>query len=110
MNEEKWQQLKEGIGKQFKIIDEENENLFYENPLTNRSGEIGSSESLIFFGPGNVEQKLERTQKKIVLDKKMHYHRTKSDAIIELIFSPNEYSDTVKFYKKINDDWIEIQE
>ena len=110
MNEEKWQQLKEGIGLQFKIIDEEKEPVFYDNPITQKREEVGNQESVTFLNKEGDEQKIERILKKVIIDKKMHYHKTKSDAITESIFSPSEYSDTVKFYRKINDEWIEAQD
>ena len=109
MNDEKWFQILENIKNKFEVISIDQADVVYENPVTNKESVVGKKEIVVFEDDGGKQQKVERIQKKIVIDKKMHYHKTKSDAIIEQFFSDNEYSDNVRFYQLINNQWVELK-
>ena len=109
MNDEKWYQLVESIGQQFKVISQDKTDLFHDNPVSGKEEKIGETETIVFLDKEGNEQKVERVKKKIVMDRKMHYHKTRSDAVTEYVYSESEYSDSVHFYKKSGEVWEEVR-
>jgi len=108
VTDEKWQDLIEGIRLKFGNPQVQKEEIIYSNPVTGKNENWGWTETIIFETPEG-RRKLERTKKKIILEQKMHYHRKKSGAVKEYIFSDTEYSDIVKFYKETGREWQEIE-
>jgi|SRR3989344_2881352 len=108
MSPDKWQEVKENIGKQFKIEEEGVEDLLVQ------TGEgmvrTGEAEFLVFESPlGRL--KLQFGKKPKVEDKKYFYsHRAGIAARVEYKFSEEETVNTFKVYKwnDLDDDWKEI--
>lgn len=108
MDIEKWEQIKENIKKNFKVVEESTEDL----TVHTQDGEIknGTAEILIVDTPmGRV--KLAYESRPVVLDKKFIYsHRAGQAGRTEYEFSETEFSHKIKAYKWSDDDedWKEI--
>ncbi len=102
MTQEKWNELKVKIRTTFKEVQIFNDKL--EEP------EVGERETVLFAGPLG-ELKLEYLTRPVVIDKRTHgSRRIGSVPEVEYIYSPDEFSRTLKAYKwdDSQDDWLEI--
>ena len=104
MNDDKWDETKDNIRNKFEILDERIEDVIYEDRVTNKERKIGDRDILEFMTPTG-RMKIEREKKLVVIDKKHHYHKARADAVSQLIFSENEYSDRIQVFKKDLDEW-----
>ena len=108
MTEDKWQQIKENLAKNFTVEDAGSEDLLVE------TGEglvkQGTAEYIIFQSPlGRV--KLQFGQKPKLEEKIYHYsHRAGDAARVDYKFSESETVNTFKAFKwnDAEDDWAEI--
>lgn len=110
MTEDRWQEIKDLIKKQYQIIEES------QKPLTIKVGldeekEIGEVEVVIFKNPqGKI--KLEYSKKPVVLDKKEHYsRRAGTSAKTEYILSDSEFARKLTAYKWSETDgaWVKFE-
>jgi len=103
MTDEKWEEIKEMVKKNFELL---------ENQVFELSGEQGNgtNEELIFNGPlGRI--KLEFIIKPLVVGKKTHYSkRMGTSAKVDYITSATEKVRTLKAYKwdEAGDNWVNI--
>ena len=108
MIDEKWEALKEELGRKFTIEETHTEDLTTETA----DGLVmqGKVEIIIFESPiGKI--KLTRETRPVVLDKKMIYsHQQGKSARTEYTFSDTEFSHKIKAYKwdNYNEAWKEI--
>lgn len=108
MDIDKWEQLKEELGRKFKISEETTEDL----TVHTQDGEVknGKAEVLVVETPmGRI--KLAFESRPLVLDKKMIYsHRAGQTARTEYEFSETEKTHKLKAYKWNDDldEWKEI--
>lgn len=96
MTDEKWQEIKEKISKNFKVLEQHSQtkNLEY---LGKKVGEE-VIETIIFESPqGKI--KLIRITRPLVLNKKFHYTRCKDGAQIQYIYSQDEKTHRLEVYK-----------
>jgi len=107
MNDDKWEEVRENIKSKFEVLNEETEDIIYEDPITGKKKEIGEKEILEFSSPMG-ELRIEREKKLLVQDRKHHYHKTRTDAVVQLVFSENEYGDKMKVFKREGERWIEM--
>lgn len=97
METDKWEGLKEELGRKFKILEEKTEDILGETA----EGLVkqGMAEVLVFEGPMG-RMKLVRENRPVVLDKKFIYsHRAGQAARTEYKFSDSEFSHKLKVYK-----------
>ncbi len=103
MTEDKWEEIKEMVSKNFQVI----ENEVFE--LSGDQGE-GTREDLVFDGPlGKI--KLEMIVKPLVLDKKTHYSkRMGTSAKVDYVTSDTEKVRTLLAYKwdPAGENWVEM--
>jgi hypothetical protein len=109
MTQEKWQEIKENVKKQFGIEEEGREDLIVETG----EGAVkqGEAEFVIFEGPMG-RMKLELQKKPRLEEKKFHYsHQQGQSARVEYKFSEDETVLTFKAYKwdDREDEWKEIE-
>lgn len=108
MDIDKWEQLKEELGRKFKIVEETKEDL----TVRSQDGEFvsGHADVLILETPmGQIKLALE--SRPVVLDKKEIYsHQQGKSARTEYTFSDTEFSHKLKAYKwsNYNERWEEI--
>lgn len=108
MTEEKWEEIKNNIARQFTVEEQGREDLLAETG----EGEvkIGEAEYIVFEGPLG-RMKLQFGQKPRVEEKTYHYsHRAGQAARVEYKFSDKELVNTFKIYKwnDPDDEWREI--
>jgi len=104
MTDEKWEEIKEMVKKNFEMLS--NEVL----ELPKEQGH-GTKEELIFNGPLG-KMKLEFIVKPLVLGKKMHYSkRMGTSAKVDYIISETEKVRTLLAYKwdLAGENWVEIE-
>ncbi len=103
MTEDKWEEIKEMVNKNFEVF----ENQVFE--LSGEQGE-GTREELVFNGPlGKI--KLEMVVKPLVINKKTHYSkRMGTSAKVDYITSETEKVRTLFAYKldPVEDNWVKI--
>lgn len=103
MTDEKWEEIKEMVGKNFEVLSNE----ILELPKERGKG---TKEELIFNGPlGKI--KMEFIIKPLVLSKKTHYtKRMGTSAKVDYITSETEKVRTLLAYKwdMAGDNWVEI--
>ena len=108
MDTDRWEQIKENIRKNFKVVEETTEDLM----VHTQDGEVknGTAEILIVESPmGRI--KLAYESRPVVLDKKFIYsHRAGQAARTEYEYSDTEFSHKIKAYKWSDetDEWKEI--
>ncbi|HEX5430067.1 MAG TPA: hypothetical protein VFX17_03265 [Patescibacteria group bacterium] len=108
MDIDKWEQLKEELGRKFQVLEEAAEDL----TVATSDGEVlnGKADVVIFETPiGRV--KLAFESHPVVLGKKEIYsHQQGKAARTEYQFSDTEFSHKLKAYKwdDVDDDWKEI--
>ncbi len=110
MQDEKWSDLVDNIQTNFKIIEKTTKDDTFEDDLGNQFK--GTKDIVIFEGPIG-KTKIERTNRPVILDKKIHYKKTAgTGAKVEYIISDTEFTHRVKAYKWNNElkDWEEIKE
>lgn len=100
MNDERWKNLRGMILDKFTVEIEEKEEI---EDIPN-----GYIEYLVFDGPlGRL--KVERKVTPVVIDKKTIYSARAGVAKnVEYIYSDNEFSNKLRVYKWVNEDWEEI--
>lgn len=108
MDIDKWEQLKEEIGRKFKVLEHKTEDLI----VHTQDGEIknGTADVLILETPmGQV--KLSFETRPVVMDKKFIFsHRAGQAARTEYEYSDTEKSYKLRAYKwdDLNEEWKEI--
>lgn len=108
MNDEKWFDLIDEIKENFKIIDHHKENFEIKDDFGVRG--YGVREVVVFLRNGQ-KMKIEREKRPIILDKKIHYVKTKgTGGMIELVLSQDETISKVHLYifDEINKNWKEL--
>ena len=107
MNNEKWSNLKFRLEETFSSLEVKKEERDSSMGLSDFTEQI---ETLVFDGPSG-RMKIERVSRPKVDDVKEHYHRRKSDAQTEYIFSDEEMSHKVTVYKwdEPSQDWAETE-
>ncbi len=109
MNDEKWEDLIFNIDQKFGIENQKTEDLQIEDGLGKK--EKKGKKEIVIFNSGIGKMKLERTTKPLILEKKVHYKKTKAQSgQVEYIFSDTEKTHKVTAYRW-NDqegDWEEI--
>lgn len=96
MDDEKWFDLKERIKSKFEILEDKTEEI----TIKTEEGlkKIGTRDILICQSPlGKI--KLERTNKPVILDKKIFYHRKKEGSRVEYIYSDTEWTHRLTAYR-----------
>jgi len=109
MYDEKWLEIKDNIKNKFELLEERAEDIIYKNPINNQEQKIGKREILDFI-TSLGELRFVREKRLLVKEKKHHYHKTKADAVVELIFTNDEYLDKVKVFRKDGERWKEVEE
>ena len=107
MNDDKWLDLKESLKEKFNILEDKTED--YTVETEEGSQKLGTVDILISETPmGKI--KLERTNKPVVLDKKVHYNRRKEGSQIEYIYSEDELTHHMDAFKWNNEEgtWQKI--
>ena len=114
MSPEKWEEIKNMVGRQFQIEDQGTEDLLVETA----DGQIKQGEAeFVVFSPGGGSAfggerlKLQLQKKPKLEDKKYFYSKREGDsARVEYKFSDSELVFTFKVYKwdDSEDDWKEI--
>ncbi|HBG81563.1 TPA: hypothetical protein DDW69_01845 [candidate division CPR2 bacterium] len=108
MVDEKWFDLLDLIDEKFGIDKKENENFTFKDDVGNEFK--GTINRVYFDSPfGNI--KLERTNRPLILDKKIHYNRTSgTGAKVEYQTSETETTNKVTAYKENSDtgEWEEV--
>jgi hypothetical protein len=107
MTDEKWLDLKYDLKEKFNIIEDKTEDLMVKAEEGEKK--IGTLDILICQTPmGKI--KLERANKPVILDKKVHYHRKKEGSKIEYIYSDTEWTHRLEAYKWDEEDsnWQKI--
>jgi len=107
MTDEKWLDLKYSIKEKFEILEDKTEDLMID--VDEGQKKLGTVDVLICQTPmGRI--KLERTNKPVVLDKKVQYHRRKEGSKVEYIYSDTEWTHRLDAYKwnEQDDDWEKI--
>jgi hypothetical protein len=107
MTDEKWVDLKDSIKEKFEILEDKTEDLLID--VDEGQKKLGTVDVLICQTPmGRI--KLERTNKPVVLDKKVQYHRRKEGSKVEYIYSDTEWTHRLDAYKwnDADDDWEKI--
>ena len=108
MQDDKWEALKEELGRKFEVEEQGFEDL----TVATGDGEVvsGKAEFIVFPSPmGKI--KLVRESRPVVLGKKEFYsHQQGKGARVEYKFSDTEFSHKIKAYKwdDYNEDWKEI--
>ena len=107
MTNERWQQFIDLAQEQFENVDVQNEDLIFE---TEEGPQKQGTIDTLTFERGGDTFKLERENKPMVLDKKMHFAKRASDtARAEYVLSETEFSHKLRVYKEnMNGDWDEI--
>lgn len=108
MNDEKWEQLKDRLGKRFEVLDERHGDLMADTP----EGEVkqGEQDIVVVHTPAG-KIRLVREIRPLILEKKMHYtHRQGQSAQVEYLLSDTEKTYKLRVFKWIDleDDWQEI--
>lgn len=109
MNDEKWFDLKDNISQKFKVLEDRTEDIILEVGPEKEKVKRGTRDILVFEEPqGKI--KIERENKPIVLEQKIHYYRKKEGSKIEYKFSDTEFSHVVKAYRwdPGEEDWVKI--
>jgi len=108
MNDDRFQQLVEMAGKNFKNVQLSTEDLIRET----EDGPIkqGTKDVLVFDHPSGVKYKMERENRPVVLEKKQHFsHRMGDTARTEYKHSETEFSHKLRVYKEVGfEEWDEI--
>lgn len=107
MIDEKWLDLKDSIKEKSDILEDKTEDLMID--VDKGQEKLGTVDVLICQTPmGKI--KLERTNKPVVLDKKVQYHRRKEGSKIEYIYSNTEWTHRLDAYKwnEQDNDWEKI--
>lgn len=111
MTEEKWQQIKSMVQKNYQVLEESNLPIMIKSDTDDLAEKkIGDKEMLIFLGPSG-KIKLEYTIKPVVLERKEHYsHRQGANSKTEYIYSDSEFTRRMEAYQwsKTNDEWQKI--
>lgn len=112
MTEDRWDETKAMVKKNFKVLEEKTEPLCLKTGLTeDTKKEIGKKEVLIFTGPmGKI--KLEYSIKPVVLEKKEHFsRRAGTSAQTEFILSDTEFTRRLDAYKwsEPDNDWLVVE-
>jgi len=107
MNDEKWGNLKFRLDEKFPDLKIEKEERNASMGMTDFTEQV---EALVFDGPLG-KMKVERVSRPKVDDVKEHYHRRKSDAKTEYIFSGEEMTHRVTVYRwnEPAQDWVEAE-
>ncbi len=109
MNDEKWEDIIFNIDQKFGIESQDTEDLEIENSL-GKKDKKGKKE-IVIFNADSGKMKLERITKPLILDKKVHYKKTKAQSgQVEYILSDTEKTHKVLAYKWNNqeENWEEI--
>ena len=107
MNDEKWFDLKDSIKEKFEILEDKKEDLIIDTGKDQQK--LGTIDVLVCQTPmGKI--KLERTNKPVVFDKKVQYHRRKEGSKIEYVYSDTEWTHRLEAYKWNDNDneWQKI--
>src|SRR3989344_3105243 len=108
MNDDRFQQLVEMAGKNFKNVQLSTEDLIRET----EDGPIkqGTKDVLVLDHPSGVKYKMERENRPVVLEKKQHFsHRMGDTARTEYKHSETEFSHKLRVYKEVGfEEWDEI--
>ena len=105
MNDEKWFDLKDSIKEKFEILKDKTEDLTINTEESEQK--LGTVDILISQTPmGKI--KLERTNKPVILDKKVHYHRKQEGSKVEYIYSDTELTHRLEAYKWNDNEWQKI--
>lgn len=108
MNDEQWFDIIETIKEKLEIIDHHKEKIEIKDDFGIKG--YGEREVIVFLKDGQ-KMKLEREKRPMILDKKVHYAKTKaSGAMIELILSSDQNISRVHLYvyDSYNNNWKEI--
>lgn len=108
MQDDKWEPLKEELGRKFKVQDNRFEDLYTE---TSHGQVVSGKVEIIEFETPLGLIKLERESRPVVLEKKEFYsHQQNKTARVEYKFSDKEFSHKIKAYKWDNyeDAWREM--
>lgn len=107
MNNEKWEETKELVKKNFKSVKNYKQDLLH----TNENGQevVGVQEILEFENPAG-RFKLVRESKPMVLEKKeLFSNRAGQSAQVQYKFSETEFSHKLKVFKEVDfDEWEEM--
>ncbi len=109
MTDEKWEDLIFNIHQKFGIESQKTEDLPIEDDLGKKK-EKGKAETII-FNTDRGKMKLERITKPLILEKKVHYKKTRAQSgQVEYIFSDTEKTHKVNAYKwnDKEENWEEI--
>lgn len=107
MIDEKWFDLKADVKEKYGVLEDKTEDLLFDTQEGQEK--IGTIDILIIQTPmGRI--KLERTNKPVILDKKVHYHRKKEGSKVEYIYSDTEWTHHLEAYKwnDTDDEWQKI--
>ncbi|MDD4289878.1 MAG: hypothetical protein PHH83_01205 [Patescibacteria group bacterium] len=100
MNQEKWKDVKAKILDSFDVI----------NQYTNTDDDNHGILEVIEFKSPAGEMKVEFHERDLVLDKHTNYsNRIGSGVSVDYIYSNTEKTYSLKAYKKVNDDWEQIE-
>lgn len=109
MIDEKWEDLIFNIDQKFGIESQKTEDLEIEDGLGQK--EKKGKKEIVIFNTDIGKMKLERTTKPLILEKKVHYKKTKAQSgQVEYIFSDTEKTHKVTAYRwnDQEEDWEEI--
>ncbi|MEZ4180625.1 MAG: hypothetical protein R3B41_03920 [Candidatus Doudnabacteria bacterium] len=108
MQDERWQQFVELAKSQFEEVEVWTEDLVYQ---TEDGPQIQGTVDILEFEKSNGDRfRLERENRPVVLDKKMHFAKRASDtAQTEYVLSDSEYSHKIKVYQEdMSGEWEEV--
>lgn len=107
MNNERWQQFVDLAQSQFDSVEVYTEDIIFQ---TEDGPQKQGTKDVLSFERGGVAYKLERENRPVVLDKKMHFAKRATDtARTEYVLSETEFSHKLRVYReKDNGDWEEI--
>jgi hypothetical protein len=107
MTNERWQQFVDLAQDQFEDVDVQTEDLIFE---TEDGPQKQGTIDILTFERNGDRYKLERENKPVVLEKKMHFAKRATDtARTEYVFSDTEFTHKLRVYKEnLNGDWEEI--
>lgn len=109
MTNEKWQNLIFMIEEKFGILEKETKDSLIEDDIGNK---VKGTRDMVIFENEMGKIKLERENRPMIVDKKMHYHKTAgTGAKVEYIVSDTEMVHKVTAYKwnEASDDWEELK-
>ena len=109
MTNEKWENLIFMIENKFGILEKRTEDITIEDDIGN---EVKGTKNKVIFKNEMGKIKLERENRPMIVDKKMHYHKTAgTGAKVEYIVSDTEMVHKVTAYKwnEATNDWEELK-